>query len=81
MCNRYKWKRLSVNDWKNKLQECKSNLDYLEMIISIINDFYVILIYVGKSKLDDWINTSFNLTKSTQQTMKLTNNPISMQSY
>lgn len=81
MCNRYKWKRLSVNDWKNKLQECKSNLDYLEMIISIINDFYVILIYVGKSKLDDWINTSFNLTKSTQQTMKLTNNPISMQFY
>lgn len=81
MCNRYKWKRLSVNDWKNKLQECKSNLDYLEMIISIINDFYVIVIHVGKSKLDDWINTSFNLTKSTQQTMKLTNNPISMQSY
>lgn len=81
MCNRYKWKRLSVNDWKNKLQECKSNLDYLEMIISIINDFYVILIYVGKSKLDDWINTSFNLTKSIQQTMKLTNNPISMQFY
>lgn len=81
MCNRYKWKRLSVNDWKNKLQECKSNLDYLEMIISIINDFYVILIHVGKSKLDDWINTFFNLTKSIQQTMKLTNNPISMQSY
>lgn len=81
MCNRYKWKRLSVNDWKNKLQECKSNLDYLEMIISIINDFYVILIHVGKSKLDDWINTSFNLTKSIQQTMKLTNNPISMQFY
>lgn len=81
MCTRYKWKRLSVNDWKNKLQECKSNLDYLEMIISIINDFYVILIHVDKSKLDDSINTSFNLTKSIQQTMKLINNPISMQSY
>lgn len=81
MCTRYKWKRLSVNDWKNKLQECKSNLDYLEIIISIINDFYVILIHVDKSKLDDSINTSFNLTKSIQQTMKLINNPISMQSY
>lgn len=57
------------NDYPSMIEKInyKNNLAYLESIISIINDLCVIFIHVGKSKLDDPINTRFRISTTNDE--------------